>query len=703
MATIPKQQLYRDLEPLLKSPKPPDHQGRIWSFCPSHPDGQTKGRRSLSLHPEIGLDCFGGCEFTDILKSLGYDPSERRKADVNEPDATYKFYGTDGSLVAEHGRWNNVNGAKTFAWRKPSGEWKDGIRPMKEHELPLYNSHFVERAKADSIVYFVEGEKAADACIKNLMLAVTGPGGASQRQWGDSLAILRGRAVALWPDNDAVGREYMVRIQAALKGVASTTYFVTPPRPLPEKGDAADYFALGGTKEELAAQVVMRPTIEYLDTDAVRVAHPMSGQPFEFIFTRMEMEGRSLEAELQLNPVGADKDDAWVQRINILSSSQRTELRRELDNLHGKELQWGRVLNTVFTMVRHSYEERDQAVDAADIPDSDGDRFSVDPLLPEGHATILFGDGGTSKSYFSFALALAYATGQPFLGMSTPGLPVMVVDYEDTEANFKNRLKRIARGLGMEDVPKGKVFYWAGRDVPLRVQADAIRRKVIKENIGLVIVDSVVPAVADDPTKAHVVGIYFNALRKIGVTTLSIAHITKGFLDKNGKEREGDTRKPFASVFWHNQARRTWYVHREDDRHLPTFNVALYCRKVNDGRSPEPITLSVEFKGSSSVTFDSASITASPELDARRSSKDRIWSALHGVARTAEWLSDNLDMPIKTVQNTLTNNPKSFVRVGKTSGATKAHDMWGRIVYGEVAATEEYAPLMIEDSPDLEF
>ena len=103
------------------------------------------------------------------------------------------------------------------------------------------------------------------------------------------------------------------------------------------------------------------------------------------------------------------------------------------------------------------------------------------------------------------------------------------------------------------------------------------------------------------------------------------------------------------------------------------------------------------------MTFDSASITASPELDARRSSKDRIWSALHGVGRTAEWLADSLDMPIKTVQNTLTNNPKSFVRVGKTSGATKAHDMWGRIVYGEVAATEEYAPLMIDDSPDLEF
>ena len=88
--------LYEELRPLLRSPKPPDKDGRIWSFCPCHPDGSRHGRRSLSLHPVYGLDCFAGCEFSAILAALG----ARRDGHAAE-EAVYSYRAEDGAPLFE--------------------------------------------------------------------------------------------------------------------------------------------------------------------------------------------------------------------------------------------------------------------------------------------------------------------------------------------------------------------------------------------------------------------------------------------------------------------------------------------------------------------------------------------------------------------------------------------------------------------------
>jgi hypothetical protein len=58
---------------------------------------------------------------------------------------------------------------------------------------------------------------------------------------------------------------------------------------------------------------------------------------------------------------------------------------------------------------------------------------------------------------------------------------------------------------------------------------------------------------------------YFHALKKIGLPSLTIAHISKA--------GENNTQKPFGSVYWHNEARRTWFVKRiqeEDSDEIDT-------------------------------------------------------------------------------------------------------------------------------------
>ena len=69
--------LYRELAPLLDSPSahavrevPVQAGRRIWSFCPCHADGTKYGKRSLSLDFRYGLECFAGCEFRDVVRTI---------------------------------------------------------------------------------------------------------------------------------------------------------------------------------------------------------------------------------------------------------------------------------------------------------------------------------------------------------------------------------------------------------------------------------------------------------------------------------------------------------------------------------------------------------------------------------------------------------------------------------------------------------
>lgn len=81
--------LFRELLPLLNRPK---KQGdRFWSFCPTHPDGQSQMSpfkvlqgRSLSLHPVYGLDCFAnrGCTPEGIAEALRSKKPEQAGVDA---------------------------------------------------------------------------------------------------------------------------------------------------------------------------------------------------------------------------------------------------------------------------------------------------------------------------------------------------------------------------------------------------------------------------------------------------------------------------------------------------------------------------------------------------------------------------------------------------------------------------------------------
>ena len=118
---------------------------------------------------------------------------------------------------------------------------------------------------------------------------------------------------------------------------------------------------------------------------------------------------------------------------------------------------------------------------------------------------------------------------------------------------------------------------------PGQLIAAAIKRR----NIGLVIVDSAALACGGEPEKAEIANALFNAINKLKVTTLLIAHETKNTDNKN--------KAPFGSVFFFNCARNIWNAEKSQEQDDSVIHVGLFHRKSNNDRISSPWSARIYF------------------------------------------------------------------------------------------------------------
>lgn len=638
-------------------------------------------------HDAEAIAAAVGLSLTDLFSDSALTmkvPIPFKSRSRGELVACYQYRDMTGNFVAEKGRFELPDGKKSFLWR-PFGS-TDGWPGLEAlglslSDLALWGAETVAEAPDDATIYFVEGEKTAQACREAGLIAVTHAGGASTKDFGKGLDILTGRKIALWPDNDGPGREYMALVEVRLRGLASAISTVTVP--VPPKGDAYDYFASGGTVVDLEQGIIplRGAVVDYLPDDAVRVTIPSPVGRVVFTFEDIERAARSFDCQLtvQIDAPGYSKDP-YSERVNTLSHTAREALRRELDSVYGKELGWTKLLNTALGTGREAYLSLDRSQDVFEIPDSVGDLFFLKPLLPDRAPTVWFGDGSSLKSYTAYTLGACVALGIDFLadadgkgGFAGPQGAVLIVDYEDNAENIRRRMKRIFQGLGCDDVPEGLIRYFPANGIPLKDLVPALIQVVRQYGIILIIIDSVGPACGGEPEKSVVALDYFRALARLKTTTLSIAHITK----EAGKK--GNTDYPFGSIFWHNTARRTWFIARDQEEESDDLDIGFYNRKVNDGPKPRPFGVKVHFDGfGGPVRLTYQDIADVPALQAKRPPRQQIIDVLkHGPMASGEIASET-GLSEDTVQRHLKDS-STFKEVGTRGGRGRPATLWGLV------------------------
>ena len=164
------------------------------------------------------------------------------------PVTRYPICDASGALVAIHCREDGPDGKRMW-WEQPDGI--TGLGGLRTADLPLYG---IERLNGSATVILVEGEKAAEALLAIGIQAVGTVTGASGTPGAIPLAELTGRRVFVWPDNDDVGRRHMQRVAERLTSIAASVSIIDWPD-APEHGDAADFLAAGGTREDVEALI----------------------------------------------------------------------------------------------------------------------------------------------------------------------------------------------------------------------------------------------------------------------------------------------------------------------------------------------------------------------------------------------------------------------------------------------------------------
>lgn len=601
--------------------------------CVAHEDEHASLTVNQASDGKILVQCKAGCSQVAVItalkaKGLWATPTPHADKPVQaHMVACYGYKAPTGTLVAEKARFEHATG-KYFRWRIPGRDTWNGLDGMPMSDLPLFGAELVADAPMDEPVYYVEGEKAALMARSYGLLAVTHGGGASTKEFGNSLEVLRNRSVVLWPDNDQAGAAYMARVQAALQGVAATVATVTPP--VPEKGDAVEFFTAGGKAADLLAKYRVADKPDFYRRGMGYTYEP-AGSSFRFNVDYMVRASDDMRATVVAERRNSSGNWERVHRGKMLmeGGNSKRDFAKSCQEMADDETQgkyWRSLVEDVSCRVLDSEEEGEPVVMVGQLPEEKQYLPIVEKLLPTFKPTVLYGPGGVGKGYIATGIAVAVQTGKPFLGLEVQRCNVLYLDWEDDETEFDLRIKEVCAGLGMERPVQIARRGCAGS--PLRAQVAFLSKYISEHKIGLVIIDSVEAATGAAPDGASfhsVTASFYEALHKLGrLTFLLIDHVNAA-----GRANKTSSNKIFGSIFKENWARSTWEARSDQKPGERSTHVALYHRKVNRGMLQEPIGIELDFSVDRMVVLRSKDVTESKELSGSLSGPDRIMAALH--------------------------------------------------------------------------
>jgi hypothetical protein len=283
-----------------------------------------------------------------------------------------------------------------------------------------------------------------------------------------------------------------------------------------------------------------------------------------------------------------------------------------------------------------------------EMPEPGPRSWLVDGFIPEGAITILYGDGGTGKSYLSLYLAIQALTGNDFLSRTVAQQQaVLFIDAELDDTEFRRRAYPVARGIGLNNLPVG-MYYWSPQDsLTEKDVLTTVGRWLTKREIGLVVIDSLTVAAGGTNVRdSEVITPLMLGLKELGVTVVAVDHIKHRQLDT----KESDY-KPFGSVFKFNLARSVIQVIKAEGGGL-----SLRQTKSNFGPLTESVRVAVRFEDDT-ITFESLAAT-DPRLKGLEKQIPRH-EAVHLTLKrmgpsTPQDLADELGIDVKTVRNNLT-------------------------------------------------
>jgi hypothetical protein len=302
-------------------------------------------------------------------------------------------------------------------------------------------------------------------------------------------------------------------------------------------------------------------------------------------------------------------------RFNLLATATKAGLVKTLERQTADEaIDWTNLLETACFLVKRRFRDGEPAVDLGLMERRPRAQWTIRPYLAPDRPAVIFGPGGCGKTWFGLTLALAAACCRPIIGQPL-GDPrrALVLDYEANGDVHQERLDAIYRGARLgKQLPPGLIFHQR-MSAPLVAAAGGIRRRIAKDGIGLILIDSLAQAAGELEESGPIVQC-FGAMRSFGVPVIVISHVTK--MSMQNADEPGNTQRrlsPFGSVYTENSAGNCWSLRRRGDEGSDASSLMLTHEKTNNHRYQPRHAYRVTFTPGADEDAPPASVTYARE------------------------------------------------------------------------------------------
>ena len=257
--------------------------------------------------------------------------------------------------------------------------------------------------------------------------------------------------------------------------------------------------------------------------------------------------------------------------LNLLSTRTRSEVARYCAE-RGTTIprDWAAIIEEMCVAVLDRWRQGEPVVRLGDVNPPLAPDYRLAPILLDKEPCLIFGEGGIGKSYLAALCGVLVDQGISFGRLEPIRGRVLYLDYETGANVTARRVNAIQAGFGMDG--DSNIYYrhcWQ----PLATESNELQRIVAENEIELVIVDSAGPACGGEPEAASAAIAYFTELRALNVTSLTVAHRSKG----------AGANSPFGSVYWVNYPRSIYELKKAQDQGDNVIHVGMIHTKVNEG------------------------------------------------------------------------------------------------------------------------
>jgi len=378
---------------------------------------------------------------------------------------------------------------------------------------------------------------------------------------------------------------------------------------------------------------------------------------------RVTVERMKDEGYVELSFFSANKTgDSLLHttRVNLMSTTTMNSLARRLEK-NSQSIPWDEILTYITGKTMEIIRRGEPAVEI--WPSEDDDllpSYLLEPILYLKHPAIIFGDYSSLKSLMS--LVICYIVQLPYhdndLGLTTSPEPTscLFLDYEDDPSSFRKRWSALERGFA-----KGtQAILYRRMTGTLCDSVEQLQRIVQDKNIGLVVVDSLGPAARGNLNDPEPAIKYHEALRRLGITSLTLAHTSKDQFTKK--------KSIFGSVFFTNLARAVWECKAEQETGEDEAVISLKHTKANLSRLHRPLGYRFTFEDRA-IMIEKADLRGT-SLSGELPLSLRIKDLLRGGAMEIKDISEALDANESTTRTAVNrlSKKKELIKVGNSWG-----------------------------------